>query len=66
MWKRIQKDPRIVRRLIAVDVVVGLVVLVDALRDGRPLSLWIGLVLFVSSLILLAFYVRQQTDAHKH
>jgi hypothetical protein len=65
MWKRIQKDPRILRRLIALDVVFSVVVLVDGLQSGRPLLLWISIVMFVSSLAILAYYIRQQMRAHK-
>jgi hypothetical protein len=64
MWKRMQKDPRIMRRLIAVDVVLGLIVLVDGLQSGRPVSLWISVALFVTSLAILAFYVWQHMRAH--
>jgi len=64
MWKRIQKDPRIMRRLIAVDVLLSLIVLVDGLQSGRPLSLWISIALFVTSLAILAYYIRQQMRAH--
>jgi hypothetical protein len=65
MWKRIQKDPRIMRRLIAVDVVLGLIVLVDGLQSGKPLLLWISIAVLVTSLLILAYYVRQQMRAHK-
>lgn len=64
MWKQLQKDPRIMRRLIAVDVVLSLIVLVDGLQSGRPLLLWISLALFVTSIAILAYYVLQQIRAH--
>jgi hypothetical protein len=66
MGKQIQKDPRILRRLIALDFVVSLIVLVDGLLDGRPLLLGIAIALFVSSLFILAYYIRQQMRARNH
>jgi hypothetical protein len=55
MWKQAQKDPRIWRRLIALDIVLGFVLLVTLWPDGG-IWRWIGILAFITNMVIAALY----------
>jgi len=59
MWKQARKDPRIWRRLIALDFVLGFSLLVMGWQDGG-FWLWIGVACLVQSLVLVALYLTRR------